>query len=95
MKRSIKTMLAALVMSLSLAVPVVAGPMEDARDAYIRKDYATALRLWLPLAEQGDAQAQSNLGSLYYGGRGVPQDYAKAMKWYRKAAEQGNAKASF
>ena len=70
MKRSIKTMLAALVMSLSLAVPVVAGPMEDARDAYIRKDYATALRLWLPLAEQGDAQAQSNLGSLYYGGRG-------------------------
>jgi TPR repeat protein len=44
-------------------------------------------------AEQGNALAQNNLGSMYRDGLGVPQDHAEAMKWYRKAAEQGNALA--
>jgi TPR repeat protein len=56
-------------------------------------DFATALKEWRPLAEQGDADAQSNLGVMYYNGNGVPQDYAQAVKWYRKAAEQGHADA--
>jgi TPR repeat protein len=56
-------------------------------------DYATALKEWLPLAEQGDAAAQSNLGSMYGTGSGVLQDYVEAVKWYRLAAEQGNAGA--
>ena len=43
------------------------------------------------LAEQGDAQAQYNLGVLYAKGRGVAQDFKEAVKWYRKAAEQGDA----
>ena len=42
-------------------------------------------------AVQGYADAQYNLGDMYYLGRGVPQDYAEAMKWYRKAATQGHA----
>ena len=42
-------------------------------------------------AEQGDAEAQSNLGSMYATGRGVPQDEAEAVRWYRLAAEQGLA----
>lgn len=44
-------------------------------------------------AEQGDADAQSNLGFMFEKGRGVPQDYAQAVYWYCKAAEQGNAVA--
>jgi TPR repeat protein len=44
-------------------------------------------------AEQGDADAQSNLGTNYYYGIGVPQDYKEAAKWYRKSAEQGHAMA--
>ena len=46
-------------------------------------------------AEQGDAEAQFNLGNVYYIGEGTPQDYAEAVKWYRKAAEQGFAKAQY
>jgi TPR repeat protein len=61
--------------------------------AYIKGDYATALREWRPLAEQGLAAAQYNLGWMYDNGKGVIQDYAEAAKWYRKAAEQGDAKA--
>jgi hypothetical protein len=56
-------------------------------------DFATALREWIPLAEQGDAGAQNNLGQMYRRGQGVPQDYKTAVKWYRLAAEQGDAGA--
>lgn len=56
-------------------------------------DYATALSIFTPLAEHGDAKAQNNLGSMYRFGHGVPQDGAKALHWYRKAAVQGDAKA--
>ncbi len=63
--------------------------------AYERGDYATALREFRPLARQGDASAQYNLGIMYDNGRGVPQDFAEAVKWYRMAAEQGHERAQF
>ena len=98
MKRSIKSLLAALVLSLSLAAPVLAGPYEDGQAAYNRGDYETALRLWLPLAEQGDAIVQFNLGLLYYWGRGglqdSVQDYVEAHKWFNLAAARVNLHAA-
>ena len=93
MRAHIKTGLVALVLSLSLAAPVLAGPLEDGTAAYTRGDYATALQLFRSLADQGDATAQNYLGFMYEKGRGVPQDYAAAVTWYRKAAEQGDANA--
>ena len=62
--------------------------------AYDRGDYATALKEFRPLAEQGNADAQFNLGFMYENGLGVPQDYAEAVKWYRNAAE-GQASAQY
>ena len=61
------------------------------QDAYQKGDYATAVREWKPLAEQGDAKAQYALGSSYREGKGVPQDYIEALKWLRLSAEQGNS----
>ena len=58
-------------------------------------DDASDFRETLQLAEQGVAEAQNNLGSMYDNGYGVRQDYAEAFRWYRKAAEQGYAKAQF
>jgi hypothetical protein len=46
-------------------------------------------------AEQGDTEAQRQLGLAYYNGKGVPQDYKEAVRWYRLAADQGYAKAQF
>ena len=89
----LKHAFAAIVLVSSFSTPVTAGPMEDAIAAYRKTDYATALRLWRPLANQGQARAQSYLGRMYFTGRGVPQDYAEAMKWYRLAADQGEARA--
>ena len=53
-------------------------------------DYATALKEWRPLAEQGIARAQSNLGSMYEYGEGVPQDDVQARMWLNLAAAQGD-----
>ena len=61
--------------------------------AYKSGDYATAMREWMPLAKQGNAGAQSNLGAMYYLGLGVTQDDKTAVKWYRLAAKQGYARA--
>ena len=63
--------------------------------AYKNGDYATALREWTPLAEQGYAGAQINLGLMYNSGLGVPQDYKTAVKWYTLSAEQGYATAQY
>jgi hypothetical protein len=46
-------------------------------------------------AEQGNADAQNNLGVLYYNGAGVPRSYNEAIKWYRFAAEQDNEQAQY
>ena len=73
---------------------LVAGADFDAGlAAYERDDYATALREWRPLAEQGDADAQFGLGLMYHDGDGVPQDGAEAVRWFRLAAGQGDAHA--
>ncbi len=66
---------------------------EKGAAAAIRGDYATALEEWEPLAEQGDASAQFNLGWMYRYGQGVIQDYKAATKWYKRAAEQGHVEA--
>jgi TPR repeat protein len=73
----------------------VAGPFEDAAAAYERGDYETALHIVQPLANQGNARAQYNLGIMYLNGTGVPQDPAEAAGWFRKAATQGNAGAQY
>ncbi len=61
--------------------------------AYNSGDYETAFREFKPLAEQGDAHAQFNLGYMYHKGEGVPQDDAEAVKWFRMSADQGYAEA--
>jgi len=49
----------------------------------------------IQLANQGNVEAQYDLGVRYANGEGVPQDYAQAVKWYRLAADQGLVEAQF
>jgi TPR repeat protein len=63
---------------------------EKGMKQYKPDDVAAAVSELKPLAEQGNAEAQFNLGSLYYQGWGVPQDYREAAQWLRKAAEQNH-----
>ncbi|CDH45111.1 MAG: caspase family protein [Candidatus Competibacteraceae bacterium] len=61
--------------------------------AYDRANYATSLKVWLPLAEKGDTLAQVYVGEIFEKGMGLPPDYATAAHWYRKAADQGSNRA--
>ncbi len=67
----------------------------DGVNAYQKGDYKTAFNEWKPLAEQGDARAQYNLGLMHANGEGMLRDEKEAVKWYRKAAEQGDAEAQY
>ncbi len=66
---------------------------EDAEAAVNRNDFATAIRIMRPLADQGHARAQRLLGMVYNAGWGVPKDDAEAVKWFRRAANQGDGDA--
>jgi TPR repeat protein len=66
-----------------------------ARGTGVREDFTEAVKWYTLTAEQGDAQAQSNLGVMYCQGTGVKQDFTKAAKWYMLAAKQGDAGAQF
>ncbi len=57
--------------------------------AYDRATYQSALRLWMPLAETGDPDAQNKDGEIYERGLGGQPDYEMAALWYRRAAKQG------
>ena len=63
--------------------------------AYKRGDFETAMAVFRPLAENGDAKAQSILGLMYSYGEGVPVDYREAARWYRRAAEQSSSVAQY
>ena len=95
MKAILRTGLRALTIMLALAYSANAASLEDGLAAYVQGNFAMALKLWQPHAEQGHAEAQNNLGVIYANGRGVPRDDVEAVKWWRKAGEQGNAVAQF
>lgn len=61
--------------------------------AYDRADAGTSLKVWLPQAEEGDAQAQTYVGEIFEKGLGVEPDYLLAASWYQRAAAQNHARA--
>ncbi|MBU1463471.1 MAG: SEL1-like repeat protein, partial [Alphaproteobacteria bacterium] len=72
---------------IGIAAPAMAD-VKTGVDAWQQGDYAKAIGEWRPLAQNGDPDAQFNLGQAYKLGRGVQPDLNAAMDWYRKAAAQ-------
>ena len=72
-----------------------ANPLVEGVAAYQRGDYAAAMRLLRPLADQGIYPAQSGLCVMYANGKGTTQDYAQAAMWCRRAADQGDQGAEY
>ncbi len=63
------------------------GRFQTGFDAYKKGDFATAIYYWRPLAENGDVQAQFNIGIMYLYGQGVKVDVAEAVKWFSIARD--------
>lgn len=96
-----RTIIIALLLSISCNVfaqtlfDIFSPSTDDAFAAYERGDYQEAFSIYLSLAEQGNANAQYNLGVMYLVGQGVPENNTEAMRWYRLAAEQGYDRPQF
>ena len=73
----------------TMATELLAQDFNDGVKAAQKGDFATAVKIWTPLAEKGSRVAQFNLAVIYDDGMGIPEDNAEAAKWYRKAAENG------
>lgn len=80
-----------------LATPLMARAQnyEVGLVAYGAGDFQSAHENWLPIAQQGDADAQFNLGTMYEDGKWVTPNHAEAARWYHLAAAQGDAPAQF
>lgn len=91
MRNPLLAALAAFVLS-TIPFPALAD-VKAGIDAWENGDYPAAIAAWRPLAEQGDADAQFNLGQAYRFGKGVPVDLTLAEHWYRRAADQGHSQA--
>jgi hypothetical protein len=74
---------------------VLAQSYEDGRSAYIQGNYIRAYELLLPLAEEGNAEAQKILGIMYDYGHGVEKDQERALEWYLRAASQGQVSVQY
>lgn len=81
--------------ALWLWPPAGMADLEAGLTAHARGDYDTALNELRPLAEAGNARAQSKLGTMYINGEGVPEDAEEGVRWYRKSAEQGFVDGQF
>lgn len=86
--------------ALGLAITLLAtsqaqAGVAEAIDAHFAGEYAKALAELRPLAEQGNAAAQTHLGVMYAAGHGVEKNEATAVAWYRKAAQQGDSNGQY
>ena len=79
---------------LSVGTPARAG-LEEGKAAYERGDFGSALREFATAADQGNPEAQVDLGKMYMQGRGTSKDIAQAIHWYHAAAAQGNSEGQF
>ncbi|HVI06581.1 MAG TPA: tetratricopeptide repeat protein, partial [Sphingomicrobium sp.] len=76
-----------------LGTPISAQSVKAGIEAWQRADYTSAVAIWRPLAEAGDADAQFNLGQAYRLGRGAPINLALAKSWFGRAAQSGHLDA--
>ncbi|HEX2762942.1 MAG TPA: SPOR domain-containing protein [Allosphingosinicella sp.] len=84
---------AAILLVGTVGYGAAAPDVKSGIDRWMAQDYEGAVAQWRPLADQGNADAQFNLGQAYKLGRGVPVDLRLAQSWYQKAAQQGHEQA--
>ena len=89
---SSKSLLAAALLLMSPGA-LQAQSVKAGIEAWQRADYSSAVEIWRPLAEKGDADAAFNLGQAYRLGRGVPINLAAAKDWFERAANKGHVDA--
>lgn len=96
--RLLKTLLLAVLLGLG-AMSAWAGAGDEEFDrgyeAFVARDYQSAMQWWTKAAERGHTRAQNGLGVLYRDGDLGKPDTKRAAEWFRRSAENGYAFAMF
>lgn len=90
-----KSLLYLILLSQSLFGAAVASTLEDGFKAFSAGKYEEALRIWHPLAEKDNADAQYNIGIMYMKGIGVEQNDKQALIWFKRASALDNTDAMY
>ena len=86
--------LLAFLLSITLFTCSFADYISGQRE-YVSGNYEIAIIEWTPVAEDGNARAQYNLGWMHANGKGTAQDFKEAIEWYKQSAELGNVNAQY
>src|SRR5215213_1517656 len=89
----VSLLLALLIFTPAFAEDIAQDGHAEAAQAYFAGDYARALKIYTPLAEDDDPEAQFNLGVMNQLGQGTTQNDEAAVKWFAKSAASGNPEA--
>jgi len=81
-------------LSLCLAAPAAWASLDAAMKAWAAGDYNGAAKILKPKADEGDPEAQFNLGLYYFQGLGGARNYSEAARLFSAAAEQGHVMAA-
>ena len=92
--KALRQRLCCVLLSLAGAASIAgAATYDEALEAFQRDDFAVARGLAEPLAQEGNREAQTLLGVLYWRGKGVGRNDGLAFLWFTKAAAQESAEA--
>jgi TPR repeat protein len=97
--RSIAALCAPLL--LAIALNTAAAPNNTEKEfergvaAHRMRDYQTAFKIWMAMAEKGQVDAQYNIARMLQDGDGSPKNPSEAAKWFRKAAEKGDKESQY
>jgi uncharacterized protein len=91
MRKSFTLALAAAALLAAGTTMVMADALQDGAQAYRTGNYGRAVSLWRPLAAQGNATAQNNLGIMYLNGKGLAQNTSEAVRYLSLSAAAGSS----
>ena len=95
MRVSLSTLIALFALAIAVSNASAQDALAEGMVAYRSGDYAKAVELWRPLAENGNVAAQYRLGNMYADGKGVARDDKAALSWFQRAANQGDAASQY
>ena len=79
-----------IILSLLFCMTLVFGyTFKDGVNAFEKKDYTLAIKIFEDLDSKGNLKASYNLGHMYENGLGVKKDFNKAIEYYEKASKKG------
>ena len=95
MRKRVYVMLLMVLMTTMAMAQTAQDLLNEANSKYEAGQMEAALELYTQAANKGLAEAQFQVGKMYYLGESGAKDYSSASMWFKRAARQRHAKAEY